>query len=55
MFDMERRLEVNLQDLDFKILHMLMALAEDTDHEIVMKRSAKAQSSFQDLAKKLRL
>ena len=55
LFDKEKRIEVDLQTLDFKILHTLMALAEDIDHEIVMKRSPKAQASHQDPAKKLRL
>ena len=47
-----KRIEVDLQNLDFKALHVLMGLAEEIDREIVLKRS---QAAHQDLAKKLRL
>lgn len=55
MFSHENRLEVDLLNLDFKVLNVLMALAEDIDRDIVLKRSSKPMPSNQDPAKKMRL
>eukprot|EP00435_Cladocopium_sp_Y103_P031543 s616_g8.t1 len=55
MFTKERRLEVEVQNLDFKVLHVLMKLAEEIDQEIILKRSSKTQAAPQDPAKKMRV
>ena len=55
MFPSENRLEVQMSELQFKILPTLMSLAEDIDQEIIQKKSSKPQAAHQDPAKKLRL
>ena len=55
MFSSERRIEVNVEELEFRILPKVLVLAEDIDREIVQKKASKIQSSYQDPAKKLRL
>ena len=55
MFSPERRIEVNMEELEFRILPKVLVLAEDIDREIVQKKASKIQSSYQDPAKKLRL
>eukprot|EP00435_Cladocopium_sp_Y103_P068305 s1179_g31.t1 len=37
-FSKDKRVEVDFQNLDFKVLHVLMGLAEEIDREIVLKR-----------------
>ena len=54
-FSAENEIKVEMQDLNFKVLHQLMSLAESIDHEIVQKRTSKPTAAYVDPSKKMRI
>ena len=54
-FNPEKRVKVELEDLEFKILPVLMKRAAELDQEVVLKKTSKEKATHHDLSKKMRL